>query len=232
MRSKWILSLIATLAVGTAAQANPINMVLDFDTDALGNSIDRGQVIDDEYAAWGVNIVTENLRKNFDYGIAFDSENPTGGDSDLRTGAGSPHDAMGNVLIISERNSFNSSGNIATPDDEGGRPAGYFDFFFDNTQLGGHVSLLDIEGSEPGTIELFSNNSLVTTFNIAGLGNNSFQTIDFGNELFDRVRVNMGGSGAVTEVAFGNVPEPASLGLLGLGALALLGRKRRERTTV
>lgn len=80
-------------------------ILLDFDTDGLGNSIAAGQVIDDEYASLGVMIQTTNLAGGPNLGVAFDSDNPTGGDDDLKTPGGignAMSESFGNILIIQE----------------------------------------------------------------------------------------------------------------------------------
>jgi len=223
--------LAAVLAITTFAQAGPLDIILNFDDDAAGNPIQPGQVIDDEYLGVGVLVITMNHNRFFHYGIAFDSQNPTGGDEDLRTGLGTIHAPMGNVLVISENDGgsgFDPVNDVITdPDDEGGKAAGYFDFFFDRTNEGGYVTLLDIEADEVGTIDLYDGSTLVNTYSMLGLGDSSLQTVNFA-DIFDRIRVNMGGSGAVAEVgAFAVVPEPATLGILGLFGALVLVRSRR-----
>ena len=44
------------LAFGFASSAAADVFTIDFDTDAMGNPIVLGQIIDDEYANWGVTI--------------------------------------------------------------------------------------------------------------------------------------------------------------------------------
>jgi hypothetical protein len=58
---------------------------------------------------------------------------------------------------------------------------------------------------------------------------------DVGNFTFDRIRIQSGNGSSfnVDEVALGtnysDIPEPATAGLLGLAAGALLARRRRVR---
>jgi hypothetical protein len=123
------------VACSTPAKADVIR-ILDFEKDANSNPIVAGQIIDDEYAAWGLNIQFENLHKNFHLGIAFDSHDATGGDSDLTSpwsGGNAQSEDFGNALIISERNTDSNGDQIIdVPDDEGGRPAGTMSFLFDD----------------------------------------------------------------------------------------------------
>lgn len=214
------------------------SITLDFDTDANGNAIQAGQVIDNEYAPWGVHISTENFQKSFDLGIAFDSENPTGGDGDLRTGAGSygigndPNDPLGNVLIISERSyDGNGDGLIDVPDDEGGQFAGYFQFDFDIAMLSGQVTLLDIE-EHGGGIRFYNNGSALLAEDIysAAIGDNSRQTLSFSGFEFDSMRIYLKGSGAVDNLVVVPTPEPSTLLLLGSAGIAVVRRKMKSTT--
>ncbi len=58
--------------------------VIDFDTDAQGNAITHGQIVDNEYADWGVQItsVAENDPKN-PIQVAFDTNETGTSDGDL-----------------------------------------------------------------------------------------------------------------------------------------------------
>ena len=61
---------------------------IDFETDALGNPLVAGQVIDDEWAAWGITASFSVNAPSTGPLMIFDSANPTGGDVDL----GSPNE--------------------------------------------------------------------------------------------------------------------------------------------
>ncbi|MEM1042614.1 MAG: hypothetical protein AAGI91_08295, partial [Bacteroidota bacterium] len=71
---------VAGLAPNAAAQTcDDIN----FDTDAGGQALAAGTVVDDEYAAFGITVTTNDPVNN--PAMIFDSANPTGGDDDLLT---------------------------------------------------------------------------------------------------------------------------------------------------
>ena len=151
----------AAVALGVTGSAEALTM--DFDTDALGNPILAGQHIDDEYAEWGVQIKARNYRRWHDAAISFDTLNYTGGDRDLRTDSRryglNNNTELGMVMILAEDIvDRNRDGYVDDPDDEGRRPAGYFDITFENSQGGPHLVrgigdklLLSLEGIfEPG----------------------------------------------------------------------------------
>jgi len=204
------------IALGLASPAFAITRVLDFDTDAAGNQIVAGQIIDDEYADWGINITVDNFSRtpagtidpNKDFGVAFDTQNPTGSDGDLQTpGSGlNNNTALGNVLIIQENGHPDDSGDFLgskrvkgwhqeangswdwgwydrpyEPDDEGSRPAGMFDFMFDAVQSAGRIDFLDIEqgGERGGTISFFNNGTELTSEQLS--------IADLGNNSFQSI---------------------------------------------
>jgi len=267
------------IGLGLASPSLAVTRVLDFDTDANGNSITAGQIIDDEYSDWGVNIVVDNASRtplgvidpDKDFGVAFDTANPTGDDPDLATpGYGLDNNApLGNVLIIQENGHPDDSGDFLgakrkkgwhqedngswdwgwyddpyEPDDEGARPAGTFDFLFDAVQAAGSIDFLDVEqgGEQGGTLNFFLGDNELTAEQrvINDLGDNSFQSIGYSGFEYDRILVNLAGSGAITQVTASTpdqeqppssaVPEPVTgtLTLLGLSALGI-GATRRRR---
>ncbi len=213
------ITAIALAAFGvSAAQAQSI--FIDFDRDAHGNIIRAGQVLDSEYSGVGVSIKANNFTGP-DKAIAFDSQNPTGGDTDLRT------KNQGNVLIIAENDKdANKDGLVDVPDDEGSRPSGWVEFSFAQDILSGGLSFIDIE-EKGGRIDFFQGSNQVNEIAIAAKGDNSFQTLNWSGFTYDRMRVNLAGSGAMDDLRAEAVPEPATM--IGLGAAAAFMARRRRR---
>ena len=99
---------------------------ITFEVDGVGSPLSAGQIIDDEFAALGVQFTSDDPVNH--PAMIFDSANPTGGDFDLGTPnedfggpgngaggeagqAGENNLALGNVLILSE------DGDSSDPDD-------------------------------------------------------------------------------------------------------------------
>ncbi len=228
--STKINALITVLMLGFAAPASAL--VLDFDFDAQGNPINPGQVIDNEYALWGVDISVNNLGGGPNIGVAFDSNNPTGDDFDLRTPNPFLHPTntvdYNNLLIIQETGFAGGDGNLFPlfePDDEGG--GGIITFLFDDDQIFAETVIVDIEETG-GTLDFYNDNVFIGSVNIAAIGNGSVQTLTFDGGAYDEMRVNLAGSGAVAQVLTTAIPEPSTYLLLGttLGVALFLQRRR------
>ncbi len=177
----------------TSGSGAPIT--IDFETDGVGNGLSAGTVIDDEYAAYGLTISTDNPGPQ--PLMIFDTANPTGGDTDLATPSSHPTNnvALGNVLIISE------DGDSSDPDDDAG--GGQIIFDWDEPVTIDSVGILDIDQEPGGTIELFdSGSTLLGTFTMADLGDGSFQEIVTDTEGVSQMVVTFPSSGAVSEVVF------------------------------
>ena len=231
------LAVAAALGSGSCAWggtfvSNPL--VLDFDTDALGNPILHGQVIDDEYAAWGVTIdVDHPSNSDLDFGLALNTAVSI--EADMRTsqanGAFHPSNTefLGNVLIAPRNNiDANNDEILDLPDTAFEKPNAEFTFSFaDAVYFGGAVTILDAEEAG-GYIRTYFEDSVVGEVLIPALGDNSVVTLDLPQARYDKIVVLLAGSGGLNDVTAGvdDVPEPTTAALLGLGGLAMLRRRR------
>jgi hypothetical protein len=159
-------------------------ITLDFELDALGNPLAAGQVIDDEFAALGLAISTDDPNGL----MIFDTANPTGGDTDLAT------TDRGNVLIISE------DGDPTDPDDQAA--GGTITFAWDDPVLVDSIGLLDIDeaGGEIRTYD--PSGTLLATYSLVPQGDGSFQRIEIDDANVARLEVELAGSGAITDLSF------------------------------
>ena len=237
-----ILSVRAFGACVSLAFAGFVNAaVIDFE------AFDPGRIIDDEYAP-----VVLIHGSNFRYDVSepraviFDTSNPTGGDIDL----GGPFDSNnseladnfspGNVLIIQERDDCDfQTGFCATPDDEGRRPAGEFEFVFSADVVLETIDFFDIEAAEnsqnpDSEIRLYDADGLEIqpgNWFVPGTGgDNMWDRLDFG--AIEGVRsfvIELNGSGAIDNVTYtmSPVPVPASVWLFA-SALGFLGWARQQ----
>jgi len=242
-----LLSLsLCSLLLASAAQA----LTLSFDDVGLVH----GSLVAEQYA--GLRITADNYSRRFDYAVAFDSNLTNTRDPDLEAASGGSSAwsggnlegvNLGLMLVIQENDDGCSGDEICNkPDDEGRRPAGsltfdflsvpVFDFGFDT---------IDVESTsaEDGSVTFFSGRDEVTVGFVDllmgfDLGDNTANRIlpftpVFGarpdtKRAIDRVVIELGGSGAVDNITFTPVPEPATatLLMLGLAGLAFAGRRR------
>ena len=183
---------------------------LDFEMDGNGDPLVPGQIIDDEFAALGITVAT-NDPVNHPLMI-FDSGAPIG-DEDLGTpnsdfggpgiGLGGGADRpgrnglpRGQVLVVSE------DANPAVPNDHDG--GGVIDFIFDPPMpLVTEIHILDIDDQGAGTIKAFDSDGMeLVSRPLLPLGNNSFQVVPVGAFEVGRLEVTFPSSGAVSAVIF------------------------------
>ncbi|NNF04605.1 MAG: hypothetical protein HKN17_09065, partial [Rhodothermales bacterium] len=222
-----VLTLAFALGAGGAAAQDACTagpgIGLDFETDAQGQPLLPGTIIDTEFAAAGITVTSMDPVHHPP--MIFDSGNPTGGDTDLGTPnvdfggpgigmggeSGQPGqnaEALGNVLIISE------DANSADPNDK--NDGGRLTFFFDRDHSVTSITIIDVDLNETtGYIRAFdADDNVITTVPIPGLGNNSVQTVDVGATGVRRLRIQFSGSAAVAEIV--TCPEePDPTGAIG-----------------
>ena len=197
-----------------APPAGVVNICLPtigFETDAANASLVAGQIIDNEWAAWGVRVTTHNPALY--PAMIFDTAHPTGGDIDLGTpnadfggpgvGAGGRSGkpgvndrALGKVLIIAERN------NPTDPDDNA--DGGTLVFTFDYSVRMDEVQILDIDDTHAaGVVRAYSDaagDQLVATGRMLGLGDNSVQTVVLNARNVRRLEIAFPASSAVANI--------------------------------
>ncbi len=158
---------------------------------------DAGTVVNDQFA--GVTITAQRDRNNTDENDAmlFDSDNPTGGDTDLA------FEGQGNLLIISEDNDSDD------PDDAVG---GTITFAFDNPSDLHDIKVFDIEGPRSNITLTFANGE-IRVIDIPAAGDNSAQTIALNAAGVTQMDINLASSGAVDDLCWApGVPNLGSLG--------------------
>jgi len=209
---------------------------ISFSTDQEGNALSAGDIITDQYDEWFDLTVYSRTRN----GMVFDSDNPTGGDTDLQTPSlaniGNAQDeSLGNLLIISE------DGDSGDPDDDARGGALIFDFTGGSHNIdrfGFH--LVDAEESEWFKVLLQRDSGHTGWLPLQGddleFGNNSINRIspyfasDHGWSGIDRAYVYFRGSAGIDNIVLGAapVPEPATLVLFGSGLIGLAGLARKR----
>ena len=250
----WASVLCLSALFAGAAHAG----IIDF------NGYPAGTIIDTEYATAGVAITADNsLSTAFNVATLFNAAGTSGPDTDLQgpwdLGNIAPGGPGGNVLIIQDQRSRTiTNGRIASPDDEGGRPAGSLFFTFATPIKAFGFDLLDVEGPA----EFNGSSGFFATFFGAGTpvkvgfdqflalgpyhragvvyGNNSANRIApiTAQQLgipggFTMVEINLGGSGGIDNISYQNVssvPEPATIGIVAAGLPRLTIRRRRSAT--
>ena len=212
--SVLVSAIAIAMLIGNNARAQ--HRVIDFTTDASGGAISAGDFISNQYTLWGIEISESDVNHR---AMAFDTANPTGGDSDI----GAPNQAfnatggelwdgvsprgpgvgsggaqgqpgenrwpLGNALIVSQDN------NQAVPNDYSG--GGTLKFSFAEAITVNEIWVLDdLEGGDfiiactPDGMECFN-------FEINNPDENSFQQIPVNTANVGTLYVELSGSGGI-----------------------------------
>jgi hypothetical protein len=246
-----IASFAGVLALLFSPATPVLALTLDFEDRA------HGDVVSNQYQEDGVDIVVDNVNRDHDIGVAFDTGTSGNVDVDLE-GPFSVGNLggidLGRILVINQNDEGCDDGVCDVPDDEGRRPAGTITLDFDFLLSSFGLDLIDIDSTaaERGSIAFFLGDSSTpllavdfeSLFCPAGggpfcdpslvAGNRSANRVQPFTEqavgsAFDRVVIAMGGSGGVDNLVATPVPEPATLALAApaLALLALAARRRR-----
>ena len=241
---------IAALTLILGWPTSVIATTIDFE------SLSTGEPVDTQFlASLGVEISAVNNAGGPDVAIIFDSLTPGPVDPDLQGPVWSMGNLaggqteLGNLAIIAETLvDSEPDGFVDMPDDARG---GSFFFQFQNPIHSFGFDLIDIE--DPGELDGFVALFFMDDTEIGRIGfdelvdagspffdasivfgdhtANRIQPIraaDFNVSGFDRVEIHLGGSGAIDNVEFTPVPEPATLVLFGLLFAALAVRRARR----
>lgn len=240
------IAMVICATVGFAPRAGAA--ILTFD------DLTTGEWVTTQYS--GVTITTDNFAPGHpDKGIVFDTTPPGGTpDPDLVSpfaGGNIQNELLNNVLIIAE-NDFDSTGDgfVDNPDDEARRPAGTVEFAFTHLLNRFQFDFIDVDNEGSGNespqdymVSFYLNNQLRDTLDFGDYAAldptivhdnnyaNRYPEIfasDVGGE-FNRVVVTYGGSGAIDNVSYSVVPEPASVMLFSGGLLGAAASRRRKK---
>jgi hypothetical protein len=188
---------------------------INFDDTGMGIPLNlkAGTEIKEQFASLGVHVSCKNQAAGHpNKAIIFDSDNPTGGDTDLAT----PGYGFGNtiaehkIIVIAENDvDANNDGLVDDPDDEAKGGNIFFDFDFP-VEIES-LTFIDVDGLEASWVQCIDNsNQIVGTVPLANLGDNSRQTIAINLTNVIRFKVHFGGSGSVAGFCFCSDPPNAA----------------------
>lgn len=179
-----------------------------------------GTILDDELLADGLHVKAKNFSSGSDYVVVFDTDNPTGGDTDL----GAPFDegvnndlelgpaSPGKVLILHEEHDCDVLDRICQePDDETTRPAGWFEFRFTQPAHVYSLDVFDIRGSDPAdrTVEFYDSNDepIPVSLSMPRTGANRWDRFDIDVPGVRRMRLNLDGDGGFDRLHYALLGE-------------------------
>lgn len=258
MTYRFIKLALAAISISLLSLSAQAIVVVDFEDDGNGNTLNPGDVI----TGATINGATFSVFNQGNAGNRNNGANPDAGipdagidlPADFPSGLNSGNrelmlfnascgdfgppctgndpdlaiDGAGNVLIISEDNNSND------PDDSRFGGAILVDFAPPVVELDSLV--VDVgdnngQGAGDSFAAAYYQGTFVARFDfLDGLGNNNLQTAEFGGQLIDLLIISLDSSGGVVSLEFTPVPVPAAAWLFAaaLGSLQLARRNKRS----
>lgn len=235
-----LITALLSIPAVVAAQA-PDQVILDWQTDAQGNALLPGQVIDDEFHSnTGISITLRaesarangsNVRAIFpshnpptDFDLGTPNETCPGGGPGIGDGGevGQPGEnciPQENILIIPTVGDDDGDGFIDGDPDDDAR-GGLAIFLFSAPVTIDYLEIIDQEDGETADIRTYTNvngdpGSLITEVPTMPLGDNSYQRINLAVQGVRRLEVEYEGSGGLASMAYTpDTPTAVSLSTL------------------
>lgn len=182
----------------TPVAAPPVEVcrTLDFEVDSAGKAIRAGQSIENAYSDYGVAIqVKDKNGKARSSGIVFDTTNPNGADTALRT------TSLKNVLVrAASTNDRNRDGYVDVPDSH--KSGATFILKFKTPQLFKHLTLLDIGKKGGAAISFFNRKGkeIRSKLTPKAFGNGLIQKLSADVPEVSRLEIALKESGAVDDL--------------------------------
>ena len=171
--------------IGTA-DTPPTTTTTNFQQDFDGAT--AGTQVSTQFDGFSVIATRDGDTSGTNAAMIFDSDNPTGGDSDLGVNRGM-------ILIISEDDDSND------PDDNAA--GGTIEFTFDQPTFVDEMRVVDIDYGESVIFRLFDDqNNLITLIDGGDTGNGGQKIVQLDTDGVSRMEVELSGSGGLDLFAF------------------------------
>ncbi len=158
------------------------------------SGLSKGDIVSNQISGLTVSSIRSDGSINTGHPpMIFDSENPTGGDWDLNTGASGNGAFLGNVLIISE------DGDQNDPDDNASGGTLKFDFDVPTTVT--ELTILDVERG--ATLRFYdAGGNLITTQSVPSTSDGGYTTVAVNVDNVSSFTWTLPDSGAIAGMAF------------------------------
>lgn len=225
--TRIISAAIAAFALTGAANAAPVT--IDF------NGLSAGTIVDTQFSGVTISGQRNGAPMGLNSAMIFDTDNPTGNDSDLASPFDNPTTVPVEMLMPEEVLIISKDNDASDPDDAA--VGGVLTFLFDQVVTIFSINALDINGNESITFDFYDVNDMLITSISNGMtttADNEFLAFNFDVTGVQRFVITLTGSGAIDDLMFEvtEVPVPAALPLLlsGLAGLSFASRRRKAKT--
>lgn len=185
-----------------------------------------GTILDDELRSDGLDVQAKNFSSGSDYAVVFDTEQPTGGDTDLTApfeeGVENDLDLglqnPGKVIVLHEEHDCDVQDELcAEPDDETTRPAGWIEFGFTQPAHVYSLDVFEVRGHDPSlrTVEFYDGDGELIPLDLSmpRTGENRWDRLNVDAGNIRRIRLNLDGDAAFDRLHYALIGdgEPENL---------------------